>query len=584
MHFRLAKLVALVAFALPVLSLAQTVTYDFDSALPTLNNGNGLPIDQTKDGLTAHFSADSSGFSVQSDSSVASVPMTSMPGHYLYPSGTGRTTLTITFSKSLTAISLTFATVDYQDNTGEVPSDLLLTAKYDGSTGTSTVGSAHAHGTYGGGNFYPTGTLSFTSSPSQPFNKVELVVPSSSVISTNTWGTTVFLADNIVCTPASTLTFPVTAFRSGNGVTGLLDIGAIAPAGGATVTLTSSAPEVSVPATLKIAAGTSTKAIPIKCGFVTTSKPVTIEATCNGNKVSQTLNLLPPVFVLDLSPMEVIGGSSTVVTGKITCSGAAPTGGLAVSLSSSIPTAADPGTQVGIAAGARSASFTVNHFVVANLRKPNIIASWLGVQSHRYLNVLPPKPVTVSLSPSSVVGGSSTVVNVTVTISLPAPAGGLRVSLTSSDPTLAVPPAIITVPAGSSQLSFHLKHLPTSVAGKVHVTATTISGSVDSSDLEVLPPSLDLMTLATYTVSAAATSEVTGATRLNGPAPAGDYPVTLTSSDPSVASVPATTYVVAGNRAWPFTVTIHTVTKTTKVLITASDGKVTKTRWLTVTP
>jgi hypothetical protein len=180
------------ALALALASLgpwaqAQTVTFDFDTGTPALSTGQGLPIDQSSGGITAHFStpAGSGGMSVQTDAS-AQYQLPEMSGHYLLPSSLTPNVLEISFSAALTNISLTFATVDYHDNL-ETPSQIQLTA----FAGTTTVGTNTARAAYGAGT-YPTSALSFNSG--QAFDKVQIQVPAQPS------SLRLFIVDNVTVT------------------------------------------------------------------------------------------------------------------------------------------------------------------------------------------------------------------------------------------------------------------------------------------------------------------------------------------------------------------------------------------------
>src|SRR5206468_6252677 len=59
-----------------------------------------------------------------------------------------------------------------------------------------------------------------------------------------------------------------------------------------------------------------------------------------------------------------------------------------------------------------------------------------------------PRSSALTLSPSSVTGGSSS--TGTATLSAPAPSGGTVVSLSSTNPGVASVPASVTVPAGGT--------------------------------------------------------------------------------------------------------------------------------------
>jgi hypothetical protein len=164
---------------------AQTVTFDFDTGTPALFIGQGLPLDQTSLGITAHFSSPlGSGFSVQTDATTT-YRLSQFSGHYLWPNGLDTRFLDIQFSQQLTSITLTFATADFQQV--EVPTTIQLTAYVD-STGTAAVGSVTAHGAYAGDTM-PMGTLTFSSSV--PFNVVRLEIPYQAQAASG------FLIDNI---------------------------------------------------------------------------------------------------------------------------------------------------------------------------------------------------------------------------------------------------------------------------------------------------------------------------------------------------------------------------------------------------
>ncbi len=186
------------AFALIVAALGcwpahiaqgQTVTFDLDSATPALTPGQNVPFDQTLMGITAHFSSpQGSVYSVQS-AATTFYTLTQMPGNYLMSNDKKYNSLDVLFSKPLSSITVTFATVDYQVVT-DPPSDILMTA-YQDSAANPPVGSATGHGSYIG-DTYPEGTLTLTS-PSA-FNLVRITVP------VQPSATTMFLLDNLVGT------------------------------------------------------------------------------------------------------------------------------------------------------------------------------------------------------------------------------------------------------------------------------------------------------------------------------------------------------------------------------------------------
>jgi len=81
----------------------------------------------------------------------------------------------------------------------------------------------------------------------------------------------------------------------------------------------------------------------------------------------------------------------------------------------------------------------------------------------------------VTFAPAGVVGGGAS--TGTATITLPAPAGGLVLTLSSSDPA-AITPASVTVPTGSRSVNFPVTSQSVTVDTNAVVTASTPNGSV----------------------------------------------------------------------------------------------------------
>ncbi|MCS7273523.1 MAG: S8 family serine peptidase [Fimbriimonadales bacterium] len=79
-------------------------------------------------------------------------------------------------------------------------------------------------------------------------------------------------------------------------------------------------------------------------------------------------------------------------------------------------------------------------------------------------------------------------------------------------------------------------------------------------------------------------NSVTGTVTLSAPAPAGGFVVSLSSSNPNVATVPSTVTVPAGATSANFTVSTRSVSSPTTVTITASANGVSRQATLTVNP
>ena len=287
---------------------------------------------------------------------------------------------------------------------------------------------------------------------------------------------------------------------------------------------------------------------------------------------------------LTLNPTSVVGGAQSS-TGTVTLSGPAPTGGAVVSLSSSNPSVAAVPASVTVPAGASSASFAVTTAAVVAPTTVTISASYGGTSTAASLTVTPPG-VTLSsltLSPTSVIGGTQSSTG-TVTLSGPAPTGGAVVSLSSSSPSVAAVPASVTVPAGASGASFTVTTGAVAASTTVTISAS-YGGASTTASFTVTPPGVTLSSLTLSPTSViGGTQSSTGTVTLSGPAPSGGAFVSLSSSNPGVAAVPASVTVPAGAGSVSFTAATSAVVSSTAVTISGSYGGVSRSASLTVTP
>ncbi len=196
---------------------------------------------------------------------------------------------------------------------------------------------------------------------------------------------------------------------------------------------------------------------------------------------------------------------------------------------------------------------------------------------------------SVSLSPTTVQGGGTAAV--TVTLTRAAPTGGASVSLASSN-TAATVPASVTVPGGVTSAS------ATVTTGSVGSTTTSVvsaaySGVTRTATLTITAPTtppppaptatLDTVGVGPATVQGGSTASTT--VTLTAPAPTGGAEVAFSSSNPAVATVPATMTVPAGvnSRVVVEFVSTSPVSSTTTVTISGTYNGVTRSAVLTVT-
>ena len=187
---------------------------------------------------------------------------------------------------------------------------------------------------------------------------------------------------------------------------------------------------------------------------------------------------------------------------------------------------------------------------------------------------------SLSLNPSTVLGGAAS--TATVALNGPAPSD-VSVTLTNSNPSAATVQSTVTVPANSTSATFTVTSQTVASSATAVITAT-LNGSAQAT-LTVNPAATALTFLTlnpTSVVGGSANS--TGTVTLNGFPPSAGTAVTLSSSNPSAAKVPASVTVPSTATSATFTVTSLSVTSSAPVVITATFNNGSKTATLTVNP
>ena len=187
-----------------------------------------------------------------------------------------------------------------------------------------------------------------------------------------------------------------------------------------------------------------------------------------GYNAAQTAQ--PSLSSVVLNPSSITGGQSA--TGTVTLTATAPSGGVAVTLSSANSAASVPSSVV-IPATSLSANFIVTTTAVTATTVGNIAATYAGASKSAALSVNPPMAAGLSsltLSPTTVVGGSSA--SGTVTLTKAAPAGGVVVNLATSNATRTKVPATVLIPAGAVSKVFTIATTTTKQKTNVSITAS----------------------------------------------------------------------------------------------------------------
>jgi trimeric autotransporter adhesin len=276
---------------------------------------------------------------------------------------------------------------------------------------------------------------------------------------------------------------------------------------------------------------------------------------------------------------------STAIKAEVVLTGAAPTGGIVVTLSSSSNRASVP-QFVTVPVGANKAPFTITANAAPQPAMATILATGQGVSKTVDITIIPPFPIAVAFtdngtSPFSAprVIRSNEPALVRVTLSAPPP-GPYIAQLTSNHPAF---------PA--TQLSFQNSQIPTGdvqitlggVSKSTDVTVTaTIGGKSTSAILTITPPQLNSVVVQPATVVGGQATQ--GVVSLRSEAPAGGLPVRLASSMPSDVMVPASVTVPAGTRQATFTIGSLRRESIVSATITASTDVDQRTDRLTVGP
>ncbi len=306
--------------------------------------------------------------------------------------------------------------------------------------------------------------------------------------------------------------------------------------------------------------------------------PGAIAVSPNGSQVAiaggplvlfgNTLENAVPISSLTLNPSTVLSGQSASAT--ITLSSPAPSGGLTV-LITETNTALTLPSAVTIPAGSTTATFSIATSSENTATTYPISVSDSSNSVTTSLTVTPPVVASLSVNPTSVLGGGTA----TGTVTLNAPAAyesGTVIYLTSSNSAV-TPPSSVHIASGGTTATFSISTSGVASTTTASITATA-NGSSQSSNLTVTAASLTGMSVAPNGVNGGASA--TGTVTLSGPAGASGTVVNLTSSDLST-TVPSTVTVPSGATSATFNVTTVGVATTTRVTLTASFGNTTKT-------
>jgi hypothetical protein len=401
-------------------------------------------------------------------------------------------------------------------------------------------------------------------------------VPGTAYLNVATYGRGMWRISLAVGAQLSQVSVAPTTVRGGQAAVGTVTLSE--PAGEDTVvTLTSSSDKATVPPQVVVTAGQTSANFNIATSPVDAATAVTLTAASGIRTRTATLTINPPtVSKVSLLPASVYGGNPA--TGTVTLDAPAPINGTRVNLASDIPEATVPASVL-VPAGGTTASFAVGTASVLAQKTARISASSANVVRSANLTVRPVTVASIAVDKSIVESGGSA--TGTIRLIVPAPPGGLSVSLSAGNASLVKVPSSITFPAGIAVRTFTIKAGATNAQVKTTISATrgastqSVAFTVDRTRISAL--------------SAGAGDKVGGLTyegkvTIKGIAPASGTVVALSSNRTDILTVPASVTVPAGKTETTFKYTTKGASVRTGVTITASLAGETRTATVFVLP
>src|SRR5437667_2232366 len=401
----------------------------------------------------------------------------------------------------------------------------------------------------------------------------------------------------------SSVTLASASVTGGSSVSGTVFLSSPAPTGGVTVTIATSNLVARPQPIATVLAGQSSASFTVTTSAVTANTPVTITASFGATARSASLTVLagaapppppppPPPSGTPGTPSLLSPATDATVAQPILFdwSDTANSASYRIQISSSNNFSPITFSQTVSVSQATVSGLPAQRLFwrVQGISSTGVAGPFSAARRFTAQAGAPPPPPPASLSsvsvtPTSVVGGNSS--QGTVTLTAGAPAGGAVVGLSSANTAVATVPASVTVAAGATSATFSIT--TTSVTASTVLAITGTFHAVSRSAVLTVnptppPPSLSSVTVNPTSVVGGTTS--TGTVTLTTAAPTGGAIVTLSSTNATVASVPASVTVAAGAISANFTISTTAVTVATPVTISGTFGGASRTAVLTVNP
>jgi len=184
----------------------------------------------------------------------------------------------------------------------------------------------------------------------------------------------------------SSLTLTPSSGLGGTAFQGTVTLATAAPAGGATISLSSDNAAASVPPTVTVPQGATSAIFAVTTNTVTAITTADISAIYGSTGQTASITINPYLISIGVSPSSVLGGNPS--QGTVTLFTAAPAGGALITLSSDNPVAT-VSPSVTVPGGSSSASFVINTSSVSASTTANLTANYLGSSQGASLTVTP---------------------------------------------------------------------------------------------------------------------------------------------------------------------------------------------------
>jgi hypothetical protein len=369
--------------------------------------------------------------------------------------------------------------------------------------------------------------------------------------------------------PSVTLTPDPLSLKTRSTGTMTVTLSTPAPAGGRVVSLFSSDASVVVPATVTVPQNATSTTFTVTTGNVAATANITADAA---GLVSGSAQVAVTLRTMTLSAPSNLVGVGHPLNGTITLADSAPANATFTLTSDRPQFATVSPASLNVAAGATTGSFTITGVAAGGA---TISVSAPGYQTAT-LDVTATTSSLITLG-SSVVVAPGNDSGIALSLGIPAPTGGVTVSLSSSDPSVATVTPSIFIPQGL-QIPAANPQVHGVAIGSAFITAVAPNFAPDTQSVSVTV-SLSF-TPAALTVIATRTTNVT--LNLSSPAPSGGVTINTSIDNTNFATVPSTVQIAAGTTSVQVPVTGVAVGTTT--LRASAPGIAERTAAITVNP